>query len=378
MEPNTKTHIALVGPVDPFRGGVAQYTTSLHQALTELPNVELTTVSFKRQYPQWLYPGKAQKDDKASKVQGVLYLIDAYNPFSWRKAANRIAKSGAEVAVLDWWTLFWQPGFAYIARRLRKKGVKPVFLCHNLVNHKTGGYMGLVDKIMYPTQLWMLKQAEAYILQSSEQVEFIHRLNPNAEIVMRTHPIYDRFPAATNPLPRRGKLELLFFGFIRPYKGLPVLIEALKQLNDPEVYLTVVGEPWKDEAELEKELMSAGVPNLELHLQYVDDGEAANYFARADVLVLPYLSATGSGVVAAAYHYGKPVLATSVGGLNDVVKSGQTGWLVPPENPGELAGAIADITREQCADMQPAIEAFCKQNSWRQMAETIAGLASTK
>jgi glycosyltransferase involved in cell wall biosynthesis len=115
-----------------------------------------------------------------------------------------------------------------------------------------------------------------------------------------------------------------------------------------------------------------------LHLQYVDDDEAANYFARADVLVLPYLSATGSGVVAAAYHYGKPVLATSVGGLKDVVKDGQTGWLVPPETPDELAQAIARITRDQCAAMQPAIEAFCKQNSWRQMAETIAGLAATK
>ena len=360
--------IALVGPVLPFRGGVAQYTTSLHEALHALPDTTVQTVSFKRQYPQWLYPGKTDKDDTAEQQPDVDYLIDAYNPLTWRKAANRIAKNGCDVAVLDWWTLFWQPGFAYIARRLHKKGVKTVFLCHNLFDHDATGLKRKISQTL-------LLQADAYIVQSSEQQAMLRELKPGADVVLKTHPIYDRFPVAANPLPKRGKLELLFFGFIRPYKGLPVLIEALKELNDHDIYLTVVGEPWGDAEALQKELAESGVPNLEVHLEYVDDAEAANYFARADVVVLPYLSATGSGVVAMAYNYGKPVLATSVGGLKDVVMEGQTGWLVPAQDATALQRAIAELSRESCRAMEPAIAAFCQDNSWQRLAETIRQLA---
>lgn len=363
-----KIRVALIGPVAPFRGGVAQYTTSLHEALDHLPDVELTTISFKRQYPQWLYPGQTDKETDAQAIAGVEYTIDAYNPLTWRQAANRIAKQACQVAILDWWTLFWQPGFAYIARRLRKKGVKTVFLCHNLFDHDA---TGLKRKISQQ----LLLQADGYIVQSSEQQAMLQELKPGAEVVLKTHPIYDRFPPATEPLSKRGKLELLFFGFIRPYKGLPVLMEAMKQLNDHDIYLTVVGEPWSDAEALEQELQEYDVPNLELNLHYVDDAEAANYYARADAVVLPYRSATGSGVVSIAYHYDKPVVATSVGGLKDVVEPGKTGWLVEADKPAELAQTLGSVTREACSALRPGIESFCRQHSWQNMAETIKDLA---
>lgn len=361
--------VALIGPVAPFRGGVAQYTTQLHEALST--QADLTTISFKRQYPQWLYPGNGDRDDSMKSIQGVRYIIDVYNPLSWRKAANEIAKEGCEVAVLDWWTLFWQPGFAYIARRLRKKGVKTVFLCHNLVNHKTGGLMGLIDKVMYPTVLWMLKQSDGYILQSSDQVSFIKELKPNAQILKRIHPIYDRFPAVKNPKKPRGKLDLLFFGFIRPYKGLPFLMEALKQLDDKDIYLTVVGESWQDADETRQELEAYNLPNLELNLAYADDEKVGEYITRSDAVVLPYLSATGSGVVAVAYNYGTPVIATKVGGLKDAVIDEKTGWLVGPEDSSALAKKISDISRVVCQKMAPNIANFCKENSWDSMAQAI-------
>jgi len=360
--------IALVGPVLPYRGGIAQYTTQLHQALRD--RAELQTISFKRQYPQWLYPGatdKAPEADAATEAD-VRYALDIYNPLTWRKAADTIIRQGCDLVVLDWWTLIWQPGFAYIARRLRRHGIKTAFLCHNLFDHDAHGLKRKVSE-------YFLKQADAYIVQSSEQQAMLHEIKPDAELLLRIHPIYDRFPAAGKPLSKRGRLELLFFGFIRPYKGLDTLLAALGALQDREVHTTIVGEAWGDVEALKKQITDAGVPSLETKIEYVTDAQAADYFARADAVVLPYRSATGSGVVALAYHYGKPVIASAVGGLKDAVRDGKTGWLVPPEDPAALAAAIAKTTRQQAAACKPAIEAFCRENSWQAMAEAICNLA---
>lgn len=362
-----RPHIALIGPVAPLRGGIAQYTTQLHEALGSVS--ELQTVSFKRQYPGWLYPGASEKaPDGPQQVPGVRYELDVYNPFTWRRAADRIAKNGCDVAILDWWTLFWQPGFAYIARRLRRRGVKTVFLCHNLFDHDAHGLKRRLSELL-------LKQADAYIVQAAEQQALLAQIKPDAPSLLRIHPIYTRFPEPTRQLPRRGRLELLFFGFIRPYKGLDLLVQALARLHDSEVYLTVVGEPWKDADRLKQELLGAGVPNLELHLEYVTDAEAADYFVRADAVMLPYRSATGSGVVAVAYHYGKPVVATRVGGLQDAVWDGRTGFLVAPDSPDALAEAVRGLDRGQLTAMQPAIEQFCSENSWEAMAAAICKFA---
>ncbi len=358
-----KQRIALLGPVLPFRGGIAQYTTQLHQALSE--DVDLLTISFKRQYPKWLYPGSSDKDpDAPSKITGVHYDIDVYNPLSWRRAASDIAKQQCDLVILDWWTIFWQPGFAYIAHRLRKKGIKTAFLCHNLFDHDAKGIKRRMSELF-------LKQADAYIVQSSEQQALLHQVKPKAKSLLNIHPIYTRFEPAKRPLPKRGRLELLFFGFIRPYKGLDTLMAALAELKDSEVYVTVVGEPWIDATELRQKLQANGVPNLELRLEYVNDAEAANYFARADAAVLPYTSATGSGVVALAYNYGKPVIASSVGGLKDAVVDGKTGVLVPANDATALAAVIASARRDNLTAMKPAIEAFCLEHSWQNMSKKI-------
>lgn len=366
--------VALIGPTLPYKTGIAQYTSQLHEALGRVADVQ--TYSFVRQYPGWLYPGKSDYKLTPGMVRepGVRYSIDVYNPLSWRRTVDDIIKDGCDAAVLDWWTLFWQPGFTYMARRLKRHGVKVIYLCHNLFNHKTGGVMGVVDTIMGGAAEWMLGQADAYIVQSSEKKAQLEALKPGAEILFRLHPIYDRFPAATKNLPRRGRLELLFFGLIRPYKGLDVLLEALGKLQDTDVYLTVAGEPWGDPAAISDQIERARVPNVELHLEYVSDTDAANYFARADAVVAPYRSATGSGVAAVAFHYRKPVIASAVGGLKDAVTDGRTGWLVPPEDPEALSAVIRGVTREQAAALRPGIEAFCHENSWDAMARVVCKL----
>jgi glycosyltransferase involved in cell wall biosynthesis len=352
----------------PYRGGISQYTTRLNHALAEMCDVH--PISFKRQYPAWLYPGKSdiEPDSGGAREQNIEYLLDAYSPWSWRRTADHIAQSRCDLAILNWWTSFWAPGLAYIASRLRRKGVRTAFLCHNLFDHGARGVKRFVSERL-------LCCADAYLVHSGEHARSLRERNPSSPVLHRLHPIYDHFPAPTNPLPRRGRLELLFFGFIRPYKGLELLVEALAKLQDHDVFLTVVGEVWGNADAMRSDLMTRGAPNLELRLEYVDWMTAANYFARADVVVLPYLSATGSGVAALAYHYRKPVLATCVGGLRDAVVEGQTGWLQPPNSADCLASAIARLRREEAASMAPLIDEFCREHSWNKMAEAICQLS---
>lgn len=360
-----KVNIALIGPVAPYRGGIAQYTTQLAGALAEA--AELHVFSFKKLYPKWLYPGKSDKEPGMVeyRMPGVRYSLNIYSPFSLRKTADEIVKAGCEVAVITWWTLIWQPGFAYVARRLKKRGVKVVFLCHNLFDHDAKGLKRRISETL-------LRQADAYIVHSTEEKEMLSTIKPGALVMQRILPVYGQFPEPNETLEKRGRLEILFFGFIRPYKGLDVLIDALALLKDQDVYLTVAGETWDDEKALREQLVNAGVPNLELHLEYVDDQSAANYFARADVVALPYRSATGSAVLALAYNYRRPVLATKVGGLQDGVIDNETGWLVAPASPEALAEAVAKINRKDLSVMEQKIQQLCEENTWSNMAEAVA------
>lgn len=357
--------VALIGPAAPYRGGIAQYTTELHKALSRYCN--LYTFSFKRLYPPVLYPGRSDKEPgmEGYRLPTVDYTLDIYSPLSLRKTADEIVAARCEVAIISWWTLIWQPGCAYIARRLKKHGIKVVFLCHNLFDHDATGLKRQVSERL-------LTQADAFIVHSKEAESIIKSLKPTASVLTRLLPIYTQFPAPRKILNKRGRLELLFFGLVRPYKGLDDLMEALGQLKDSRVFLTVVGEAWDDAVELQKRWQDMNVPNLELHLEYVDDQTAANYFARADVVVLPYRSATGSAVLGLAYNYGKPVLATRVGGLPDGVIEGKTGWLTEPNSPVALAKSISNIGRKQLPRMESEIKILCQANSWEKMAEAVA------
>lgn len=385
----TRLKIAFIGPIAPYRGGIAHYTAELFRALPAYCDVHM--FSFKRLYPMWLYPGKSDKEPSAADawLRDVSYTIDIYNPLTLRGTADVIIHEGCEVAIISWWTLIWQPGLAVIARQLRRHGVKVIYLCHNLTDHddgtkKNGGKTpaGLKTRLAHSVAgtlknytKKLLTQADGYIVHAAAARDVIKALKPDAAILQRLHPIYGKFPAADTQLPKRGRLELLFFGLVRPYKGLDLLVRALAGLQDKDVYLTVAGEAWGDVAALRQQLEAMAAPNVELHLEYIDAQTAANYFTRADVVVLPYRSATGSGVLADAYHYGCPVLATRVGGLPESIVEGNTGWVVDPDSPEALAKAIAGIRREQLPAMAGSIEAFCAENSWDAMAKEICDLA---
>lgn len=365
--------LAVVGPVWPYRGGIAQYATRLNHALRPLL-AKLEQVSFRRQYPRWLYPGNRDTEPGTDGRldADVHYVLDPLSPLSWRRAIRLIGQRRCDAVIIHYWTLFWAPVFALMACVLRKRGVLVAFLCHNLADHDAGG-------IKVRLSNWMVSRADAYIVHSADQARALERLRPGAALLQRLHPIYDRFPRPTVKLPVRGRLEVLFFGFIRSYKGLPVLLEALRLLDDEEVHVTIVGESWdrEDGARIEALRRQTRV-NVEARLEYVDDETAAAYFDRADVVVLPYLNATGSGVVALAYHYGKPVIASAVGGLRDAVLPGTTGWLIEPGSAAELCDTLRSTCRNSTMAMKEGIASFVSENSWDGFAsQVIDFIAST-
>jgi glycosyltransferase involved in cell wall biosynthesis len=360
----------IIGPYPPYRGGIAQYNSQLHKALSKMSNTRV--ISFKRLYPKLLYPGKSDKVENLlpKDHKDVKYIIDAYSPLSLKRALAEIRNVHPDVVIITWWTLFWQPGMAYIAYKLKKTDIKTIFLCHNLFDHDA-------KKLKQKISELLLKQANGYIVHANEHVKQIKTFNSNAKVMQRMHPIYNQYPAPKKRLAKRGKLEILFFGFIRPYKGLTTLIDALAILRDKDIYPVIVGETWTSKKELEKSLYDKSIPNLELNLQYVSEQESATYFDRADIVVLPYKSATGSGVVATAYHYNKPVLAASVGGLRDSVIIGKTGWLVKPNSSKSLASAIESIKRNEIKKMIKHISEFKKENNWDNFAKHIVEFCSS-
>lgn len=361
--------IALIGPVLPFRGGIAQYTTQLHRELAG--KCTLLTISYHRQYPAWLYPGKSDREPgKASyREPGVEYILDALNPLSWRRAVRAVKASRCDLAVFDWWTLFWAPAIALMARGMRRRGVRVAFLCHNLFDHDSGVIKRKLARLL-------LLPADAYLVHSTEQKKTLESTFPGRTVVMHPIPPYDQFPPPSARLPKRGRLELLFFGFIRPYKGLDVLVNALAQLDDPQVHLTVVGEPWLPAAELRKHIDAKRAPSIELHLDYVDDAAAADFFGRADLVVLPYLSASGSAVAAMAFHYGRPILATRTGGFPDVIDEGETGFLVDPGSVEALVNVIRPLTRARLEAMRESVNMRKASFTWDSLAERVVELAT--
>lgn len=360
-------NLVLVGPVLPYRGGIAHYTTMLHRAV--LANGEAAaTWSFSRQYPRWLYPGVRDKDDDAlhHSEPGVRYEIDSVNPLTWWRAARQIARSAPDLVVFPWWTFFWGPCFAVMIALLKRRGQRVAFICHNLVDHESSPVKTAVSRLV-------LGRGDGYLTHSTEDATILRQCFPGRRVVHHCHPPYSHYPSPAGAKPKRGRLELLFFGFIRPYKGLDLLLEALERLDDREVYLTVAGEAWGDPTALRQRM--AAMPNVEARLEYVPDAEAAEYFARADFLVLPYRAASGSGAAALALHYDTPMIAARVGGLTDVVRDGETGIVVEPGDASALAAAIAAASRDRAVALAEGVRRLKRQHNWASLAAALGSLA---
>lgn len=362
--------IAVVGPVLPYRGGIAQYNSLLVRALAR-SDIDARFFSFSRQYPQWLYPGASDRDPTLSNYAepGVRYTIDSLNPLTWWKTVREITELDPTLVVFHWWTAFWAPCFMTMIQLLKRRGFRVALIGHNLADHDAGGLKAAISRRV-------LDMADAYLVHSSEHMGILQRERPDKPVVFHPIPVYGHYPPAQHTLAKRGRLELLFFGFIRPYKGLDILLEAIRTLADKDVYLTVVGEHWGDSQAIVEE--TADSPNIELHLRYISDAETAEYFDRADFVVLPYTAATPSAVASVAFHYDTPIIASHVKGLTDVVIAEETGILAPPGDSGALAQIISSLDRTRSQQLAQGVVRYKQAHDWNSLCASLHKLTEIK
>lgn len=371
---------ALIGPTYPFRGGIAHYTTLLCHHLRK--RHEVTFISFRRQYPAWLFPGRTDRDPSQQPLEVECQrLIDPFKPWTWVQAARRIREMAPELLLLQWWVPFWAPVWSSIIWLVRRQ-VNPriVFVCHNVIPHEARR----VDQLLVR---WVLEKGDGIIVHSQRDRRDLIQLVPEGNVRVTALPTFEFFAQET-PLAGEARFKLgldvdipiiLFFGFVRPYKGLQHLIDALPLvLAQVDAHLLIVGEFWDSASPYREQIRSLGLEDqCTITDRYIPNEEVGNYFSAADLVVLPYLDATQSGIVQMAFGFGVPVVTTTVGGLSEAVQDGVTGMLVPPADGQALAAAVIRYFREDMGpDMRTNIQAGKVRFSWEQLVTTIEELAS--
>ena len=329
--------IVLIGPVKPFRGGIAHSTTLLAEKLSK--KNELLVLSFSRLFPKLLYPGKFQRE-KGAPPKGIRteFCIDSVNPVSWVKAVRKIKEFGAGVVVFEWWTTFLAPCYWFIAS---KANARVSVVCQNVLPHEKNSIHSFLTRAF-------LSKADSFVTLAKSDEKLLRVIIPSARVRTIIEPTYESITGkkavpkkqARKKLGLKGKNFILFFGFVRPYKGLEYLLKAMP-LVEKNVHLMIVGEFWEPREKFKALIRELGLgKRVKIVDRYVSDKETALYFGAADCVVLPYVSSTESGIIQLAFGYNKPVITTSVGGNPDLIEHGKNGLLVEPEKPAELAKAI--------------------------------------
>lgn len=369
----------LIGPTYPFRGGIAHYTTLLCQELRKRHQV--TLLSFRRQYPAWLFPGRTDRDPS----QQVLAvdcerILDPLQPWTWIKAARRIQELEPDLVLFQWWVPFWAPIWSVIIRQVRGRiAARILFISHNVLPHEPRPWDRLLARRV-------LGQSDAVIVHSQWDRQVLLSLLPTMPAYVSPLPTYEILApnkwTASEARRQLGLAEgtpvLLFFGFVRAYKGLKYLIEALAVVRARlDAHLLVVGEFWDDMAPYQAPIRALGLEaSVTLIDRYIPNEEVGLYFAAADLVVLPYTDATQSGVAQLALGAGVPVITTSVGGLPDVIQDGVNGFLVPPRDSQALAAAVLRFFEEGLGPTFRAnIQAQKARFSWERLVSLIEELA---
>lgn len=366
--------VVLVGPVYPYRGGIAHYTTMLYRAFLERGH-NVLMISFKRQYPRWLYPGRSDRDPSKQPlvVEDAKYWIDSLNPFTWLATFWRIWHYKPDAIILQWWTTFWAPVWFTIGVLNRLWLRKPLFyICHNVLPHETRRWDTLLTKVV-------LCWGSNFIVQSPQEKHRLLSLLPHAQVNIIPHPVYDMFAhqkIAKEEARKRLGLPtdvpiLLFFGIVREYKGLRDILAAIPEIRKQlgKVMLLIAGEFWDNKQHYLEIISQTGIEDsVVIEDRYIPNEEIGLYFSAADALIVPYRQLTGSGVVQLARGFRTPVIFAGAFGF----KSGPVRNQIS-EGPNLLANQVARFFAEGCEKDAPKENGPFETISWDRLVDIIAG-----
>jgi glycosyltransferase involved in cell wall biosynthesis len=327
-------------------------------------------VSFKRQFPKLLYPGVSDVDPTLPRFEGARFLLDILNPLTWLRTGLLLRHEKPEAVVLVWWVWVWAlPYLAVLA--LLPRGTRVVLQCHNIGDKEPAAWKRWLTNLV-------LRRGDVLVVHAQTEAEDAARRVPGKRIVQTFLPVHE----LGGEVPSRGEARralgvsgnvALFFGHVRPFKGLDIALRAWRLLRT-NVTLVVAGEAWwRGEAEYRK--LAKGLENVRLDFRFIPDAELATYFAAADVVLAPYRIEAQSGVALTAFHFARPVIATNVGGLPEIIDEGRNGMLIPPEDPAALARAVdAFFARGDRVAMELHAAMAARRYSWEEYGALVKRL----
>lgn len=375
---NENRSIVIIGPAHPLRGGLAAFDERLAREFNS-EGFRTTIYTFSYQYPGFLFPGKTQYSSEPKPADlDIRVRINSINPFNWFKIGNEIRGLRPDIVVVRFWLPFMGPCFGTILRRIKKnKYTKIVCLVDNIIPHEKRPGDAILTR-------YFIKPVDSFVTMSENVLKQLRQFTSDKPAVNTPHPLYDHFG---NIIPRAEARKhlginpddrvLLFFGFIRKYKGLDILLQAMKMVvRNPEykdLKLLIAGEFYDDEKNYADQLNDPDlVPHLILHTHFIPDSEVKYYLSAADGTIQPYRNATQSGVTPLSYHFEIPMIVTNVGGLPSMVPDMKAGLVAEP-NAEDLAKKIETYFSLGKDFFVPALREEKKKYSWINMVEAITG-----
>ncbi len=375
-----KKKIIIVGSAHPLRGGgISTFNERLSRALNEAGH-QSTIFNFSLQYPSIFFPGKNQyTDEPGPENLDIRIKVNSVNPFNWVKVGNEIRKLAPDLVIFRYWIPFMAPCFGTIARRIRKnKNIRIIAIADNIVPHEAR----FGDRAL---TRYFVNSVDGFLTMSKIVEESLSGFDTVKPRILSPHPLYDNFGEAVAKQTALEKLNLdknfsylLFFGFIRDYKGLDLLLEALtdERLRRMPLKLIVAGEYYtKPEPYLEFIRKHQLEDNVLLYTEFIPNNAVPLYFSACDLVVQPYKSATQSGVTQVALHFDKPIVTTNVGGLADMVSHGVVGYVVTPEKTAIADAIVNAFTGNVLEDFEKNIAVEKQRFSWETMIGGIEKLA---
>lgn len=373
--------VIIIGPAHPLRGGLASYNERLAKQFIDEGN-EVTIYTFSLQYPSFIFPGTTQysTESKPSNLT-INVCINSINPFNWIKVGNNLKNEKPDLVIVRYWLPFMGPCLGFILRQIKKnKQTKIVCIADNIIPHeKRFGDKAFTKYFVQPV--------DAFITMSDKVMTDLKLFAPTKPTQLVAHPLYDNFGEKVSKEEARLKLGinneeliLLFFGFIRKYKGLDLLLNAMKiiknsKFNIQNSKLLIAGEFYEDRKAYDEQIEKLDLQeSLILHTDFIPDSEVKYYLCAADVVVQPYKNATQSGVTPLAYHFEKPMIVTNVGGLPSLVPNNKVGLIAEP-NAESIAEKIIDYFTKGEAYFLPHLIEEKKKFTWSKMTASIKQIA---